>query len=432
MRLVKFSARRVGRKVVMTGLAAIMATTAVAFVPEELALQDIAALTNTRTAKENRWLARLEYIPTGALFAPATTSRDAEQLSLSISQGVRVAEQLHILGSKNSLETGEPFKVNRTAKKARLNASKTASPKLVKAAARLMGADPVITGSTGTQKVMRWAALGFQKPERDNQTVTMTASAAPVAAQGPKTKKVSEKDQSQIALASKTKPAAQIVTKDEAVRATVSAYAPVEDRRVSAAESAFAAILRPTLKKTDAVEHPKILSATIPKMRPVKRSRNSLIRLAKGDHKWAAKKLPRHAFSQTERRCLANGIYFEARGEPKKGQQAVAQVILNRVKNPAYPNSICGVVYQNKRKRNACQFSFACDGIRDRVNSRKHWRKAVQVANDAIDGRFWLRSVGSASHYHADYVWPKWRRKMRKMVKIGRHIFYRTRNGGWS
>ncbi|NKB51953.1 MAG: hypothetical protein GKR97_06975 [Rhizobiaceae bacterium] len=197
---------------------------------------------------------------------------------------------------------------------------------------------------------------------------------------------------------------------DVAVMTT--AYAPNVTPQETAMASAFAALLRPAVSK--------------PKGGIVK------IRLAKGDHRWADDPLPKYSYSKRERQCLANGVYFEARGEPTKGQQAVAQVILNRVRNPAYPNTICGVVYQNKRKRNACQFSFACDGIRDRVNSAKHWRRAVRVSNDAIDGRFWLRSVGSASHYHADYVWPKWRRKMRKMTKIGRHIFYRTFGGGWS
>ncbi len=71
--------------------------------------------------------------------------------------------------------------------------------------------------------------------------------------------------------------------------------------------------------------------------------------------------------SASELKCLATAIYFEARGEPEEGQLAVAQVVLNRVKNPAYPNTICGVVYQNKTKRNRCQFSFACDGRSDRI-----------------------------------------------------------------
>ena len=162
-----------------------------------------------------------------------------------------------------------------------------------------------------------------------------------------------------------------------------------------------------------------------------KNSRGRIV-LGKGDHKWAAKSLPKSTYTKRQRRCLAAGIYFEARGESVKGQQAVAQVILNRVKNPAYPKSVCSVVYQNKRMRNACQFSFACDGIRDRINSRKHWRVAQKVANDAISGNVWLASVGSASHYHATYVRPRWRRSMKRMTKIGRHIFYRTFGGGWS
>ncbi|MEP1205829.1 MAG: cell wall hydrolase [Rhizobiaceae bacterium] len=156
------------------------------------------------------------------------------------------------------------------------------------------------------------------------------------------------------------------------------------------------------------------------------------IRLAPGDHTWAAKPLPSHSRSKSERNCLAYGVYFEARGESSEGQKAVAQVILNRVKNPVYPNTICGVVYQNRHKRNACQFSFACDGVPDRVKSRKYWKVSTKVANDAIDGRYWLMKVGSASHYHADSVSPKWSRKMRKMTKIGRHIFYRTFGGGKS
>ena len=172
-------------------------------------------------------------------------------------------------------------------------------------------------------------------------------------------------------------------------------------------------------------------TATMPKRRP-SIARTGRIVLAKGDHKWADDPLPRSVRSPSQRRCLAAGVYHEARGESVAGQKAVAQVILNRVRNPAYPSTICGVVYQNQHMRNACQFSFACDGLRDRIRSRKHWRTAKSVANDAIDGRFWLPSVGSSTHYHADYVWPRWRRKMKRLTKIGRHIFYRTRRGGWS
>jgi spore germination cell wall hydrolase CwlJ-like protein len=129
---------------------------------------------------------------------------------------------------------------------------------------------------------------------------------------------------------------------------------------------------------------------------------------------------------------ILTGIYFEARGETVKGQAAVAQVILNRVRNPTYPKTICGVVYQNEDWRNRCQFSFACDNIKDRVNSQYHWRIAREVAMAVTAGKIWLPQVGSATHYHAVYVRPTWARTMEKVGRIGLHVFYRTYGGGWS
>lgn len=154
--------------------------------------------------------------------------------------------------------------------------------------------------------------------------------------------------------------------------------------------------------------------------------------VAKNDHAWAATALPPSVFSEAEQRCLAAGIYFEARGESVKGQAAVAQVILNRVRNPAYPGTVCGVVYQNESWRNRCQFSFACDGIRDRVNSPRHWEMAEEIALATSAGKIWLDEVGSSTHYHATYVNPPWARTMRRVGKIGLHIFYVTYGGGWS
>ncbi|MBX4954655.1 cell wall hydrolase [Rhizobium lentis] len=150
------------------------------------------------------------------------------------------------------------------------------------------------------------------------------------------------------------------------------------------------------------------------------------------DHAWAASVLAPSVFSAREQQCLASGIYFEARGESVKGQAAVAQVILNRVRNPAYPKTICGVVYQNEDWRNRCQFSFACDAIKDRVNSEYHWRVARDVAMAVTAGRIWLPQVGSATHYHAVYVRPNWAKTMEKVGRIGLHVFYRTYGGGWS
>lgn len=154
--------------------------------------------------------------------------------------------------------------------------------------------------------------------------------------------------------------------------------------------------------------------------------------VGKYDHEWAGTALPAKTFSAAEQRCLAAGIYFEARGETVKGQAAVAQVILNRVRNPTYPDTVCGVVYQNENWRNRCQFSFACDGIKDRVRSPKHWDMAEEIALATTAGKIWFKEVGSSTHYHATYVRPPWARKMRKVGQIGLHIFYITHGGGWS
>jgi len=154
--------------------------------------------------------------------------------------------------------------------------------------------------------------------------------------------------------------------------------------------------------------------------------------VAKGDHAWMKSALPAQVFTKAEQTCLATGIYFEARGESLRGQAAVAQVILNRVRNPTYPNTICGVVYQNDHWRNRCQFSFACDGIKDRILSRSHYKTAQDIAMAVTAGKIFIEEVGSSTHYYAQYVSPRWARSMEKMKKIGLHIFYRTYGGGWS
>jgi len=136
--------------------------------------------------------------------------------------------------------------------------------------------------------------------------------------------------------------------------------------------------------------------------------------------------IPEAQLASSEK-CLAEAIYFEARGEPVEGQYAVAQVVMNRARSGYYPNTVCGVVYQNKTWRNACQFSFACDRIPDRVNNVYAWRLATRIARDVTEGGAWLPEVGSSTHYHATYVRPRWIRDMVKLDKIGRHIFYRVR-----
>jgi spore germination cell wall hydrolase CwlJ-like protein len=129
-------------------------------------------------------------------------------------------------------------------------------------------------------------------------------------------------------------------------------------------------------------------------------------------------------------RCLANAIYFEARGEVERGQMAVAQVVLNRVFTGYYPGSVCDVVYQNAHRKLACQFTFACDNHKDVVRDQKAWEVATRIADDALDGKFWLPEVGKATHYHATYVNPWWVRTMTKHTKLGIHIFYRPKRWG--
>ena len=131
-----------------------------------------------------------------------------------------------------------------------------------------------------------------------------------------------------------------------------------------------------------------------------------------------------------QERCLAEGIYFESRGEPVRGQIAVAQVILNRAFSGHYPSSVCGVVYQNSHRHLACQFTFACDRHPDVVRDQAAWRRAVAVASGTLDGKLWLPEVGKATHYHAYWVRPGWVRTMQKLHRIGVHTFYRPRNWG--
>ena len=129
-------------------------------------------------------------------------------------------------------------------------------------------------------------------------------------------------------------------------------------------------------------------------------------------------------------RCLANAVYFEARGEVERGQMAVAQVVLNRAFSGYYPGNVCDVVYQNAHRHLACQFTFACDNHRDVVREPEAWETATRIARDALDGKFWLPEVGKATHYHATYVNPWWVRTMTKHTKLGIHVFYRPRRWG--
>ena len=129
-------------------------------------------------------------------------------------------------------------------------------------------------------------------------------------------------------------------------------------------------------------------------------------------------------------KCLAEAVYFEARGEAVRGQIAVAQVVLNRAFSGFYPITVCGVVYQNKHRHYACQFTFACDNVADVVREPDMWDRAKRIAKAMLDGQIWLPEVGKSTHYHAYWVHPSWVSEMKKMYKFGVHTFYRPRAWG--
>ena len=128
--------------------------------------------------------------------------------------------------------------------------------------------------------------------------------------------------------------------------------------------------------------------------------------------------------TQRAQHCLAQAVYYEAASEPDQGQAAVAQTVLNRVRDPGFPKSVCGVVFEGSGLPTGCQFSFTCDGSLARQPSASAWARAMAVAKRALSG-FVERSVGYATHYHADYVRPYWAPTLVKLNQIGAHIFYR-------
>jgi len=127
--------------------------------------------------------------------------------------------------------------------------------------------------------------------------------------------------------------------------------------------------------------------------------------------------------------CLTSAVYYEAGSETADGQKAVAQVVLNRVRHPAFPSSVCAVVYQGSTRATGCQFTFTCDGSLARRPSIDGWNRASRIAQAALTGAVYA-PAGFATHYHADYVVPYWASSLAKNAVVGAHIFYRWA-GGW-
>jgi spore germination cell wall hydrolase CwlJ-like protein len=121
--------------------------------------------------------------------------------------------------------------------------------------------------------------------------------------------------------------------------------------------------------------------------------------------------------------CLASAVYYEAGSQDDDGERAVAQVVLNRVRHPAFPGTVCGVVYQGSTRATGCQFTFTCDGSLYRQPDAAGWRRATRIAEAALSGSVYA-PVGWATHYHADYVVPYWASTLAKNAVVGAHIFY--------
>jgi spore germination cell wall hydrolase CwlJ-like protein len=128
--------------------------------------------------------------------------------------------------------------------------------------------------------------------------------------------------------------------------------------------------------------------------------------------------------SSRELECLSEAVYYEARGETPSGQAAVAQVVLNRVRHPSFPKSICGVVFQGAYKHVGCQFSFACDGSMRRGREPGAWNRAQKVASRALSGAV-MGEVGAATHFHTTGVSPGWGPRLLRVAQVGMHVFYR-------
>ncbi len=135
------------------------------------------------------------------------------------------------------------------------------------------------------------------------------------------------------------------------------------------------------------------------------------------------------AHSQTDADCLTQAVYYEARGEGVDGMRAVAQVILNRVRHPAFPKTICNVVYQGALRGTSCQFSFVCNGAMGNRVEPSAWRRARDVAGAALEG-YVMKSVGTATHFHTLTVDPMWSATMVRVATVGGHAFYQFRGRG--
>lgn len=142
---------------------------------------------------------------------------------------------------------------------------------------------------------------------------------------------------------------------------------------------------------------------------------------------YEAPKAPEQAVNPREHNCLSQAIYYEARGETQRGQVAVAEVVMNRVRSSAYPNTICEVVYQGHTRATGCQFTFTCDGSLNQRPRGRAWERAQRTATAMLQG-FHRPITQNATHYHTHEVNPVWNSGLVETTNIGSHVFYRFPN----
>ncbi len=216
--------------------------------------------------------------------------------------------------------------------------------------------------------------------------------------------------------------------KDAAVLAIAKQHDPLVAEETDGRERQVAALVNRLQARQAARGGAPLLSAQTPQALTLKASfvRPALATAAQPFHL-------RGALDQSrDLECLTQAVYYESRGESRSGQKAVAQVILNRVRHPAFPKSVCGVVFQGARN-GGCQFSFACDGQPHHPMENAAWRRAESVAAEALDGQV-MAEVGDATHFHVAGTGSSWSAGLLKVAQIGAHVFYRFggRNGSAS
>ena len=402
-------------------LSGVLASGLVALSSTTVALQDVASLYGKDLPVSQRWLARLMPRPSGEAYLPSYLSPppSAQLVAGHVISDGKLVEPVLDVAVRGPISAPEfvPPTVNRQGKQDITVAQRKSEPVRTAAARFKAGVlqtanlSSVFSSAHAVPKMAFLTAQDIAKPDQPLQY----ASKADVA--GSDGKKGEEVAKPVVALAS----IAPLPRRNELLDRGGKASAKGKDASKAPGDLVVSAYANPDQDKSLSAPFTALLN------RPMAIGKDG-----KPDHWWVMNKIPNNARSATEQKCLATAIYFEARGESVQGELAVAQVVINRLKNPAYPNTVCGVVYQNKDMRNACQFSFACDGIPDRITDATSWARAQMLAKRVLnEDNWWNADVGSSTHYHANYVKPRWAKTMKKMQKVGHHIFYKTYGGGW-